>query len=239
MALELSKDAIGLISRKIERLYPTLEALYGHHRHHPRAEKDPLDELIRTVLSQNTNDTNSQRAWERLKGKFPSWQQLLTEHNLPALRKAIKPGGLSAIKAERIFRILAEITTREGKLSLDRLRTMRDQEVVDYLRSLPGVGLKTAYCVLAFSLGRKVMPVDTHVLRLSQRLGLLPPGTGSDKAHIILNQACPPAERLSLHMNLIAHGRNICRARQPRCEQCSLTGECLYYSDRTGVSHKG
>jgi endonuclease-3 len=233
--LDLSDEAIEPILQRIERLYPTLEALYGHHGNHPRAEKDPLDELIRTVLSQNTSDTNSQRAWSRLKQRFPTWQELLAERDLSALTEAIKPGGLSAIKAERIFKILTEIIAREGKLSLDRLRVMRDQEALDYLRSLSGVGSKTAYCVLAFSLGREVMPVDTHVLRLSKRLGLISVKTTSDQAHIVLNKACPADKRLSFHMNLITHGRRICRARQPRCDQCPLTNECAYYSGKVRV----
>lgn len=232
---DLSEETIEPIHQKIERLHPLLETLYGHHGNHPRAEKDPLDELIRTVLSQNTSDTNSQRAWIRLRQRFPTWQQLLAERDLSAVAEAIKPGGLSAIKTERIFQILQEIIAREGRLSLDRLRIMRDQEAIDYLRSLPGVGLKTAYCVLAFSLGREVMPVDTHVLRLSQRLGLISVKATADRAHIILNTACPPDKRLSFHMNLITHGRRICRARQPRCDQCPLTDECAYYSGRVSV----
>jgi len=227
---DLTAEKISKIRDKIERIAPLLEKEYGRPSAHPQAQKDPLDELIRTILSQNTTDANSHLAWLRLKERFPTWEGLLVEGDAVSIQDAIKPGGLSAIKAERIIAILQDLMEREGKLLLERLSDMNDERAIAYLTSFNGVGLKTAHCVLAFSLGRRVMPVDTHILRVGKRLGLLGEKVTMDEAHIILNKAVPANKTLSLHMNLIAHGRRICSARAPECGVCSLVGECGYYT---------
>ncbi len=231
----LGNGAIKKITEKIERIAPILEGVYGHPTYHPHAQEDPLDELIRTILSQNTTDANTHLAWSRLKRRWPTWEGLWVEGDAVTLQDAIKPGGLSAIKAERIINILGELMEREGKLSLDILGEMDDEGAIAYLISFKGVGLKTAYCVLAFSLGRDLLPVDTHILRLSRRLGFLPERTTMDEAHIILNRATPSGMALSFHMNLIAHGREVCSARNPHCMRCPLPVECLYYSGEVVV----
>jgi endonuclease-3 len=139
---------------------------------------------------------------------------------------AIRPGGLANTKAPRIVAVLREIREREGGFDLAWMRDASDQEVTEYLTSLPGVGPKTAACVLAFSLDRPALPVDTHVYRVASRLGFLPPGTSSARAHQVLHDLVPARLRVSMHVGLIRHGRTICRSGRPRCEVCPLQDLC-------------
>ncbi|MQA86438.1 MAG: endonuclease III [Streptosporangiales bacterium] len=201
----------------------------GPFRAKPRLS--PLDELIVTVLSQHTSDANTDRAFARLKQRFPSWEEVLhapTEE----VADAIRPGGLAAQKAPRIQRILAAIENREGVLDLARLDELEDAEVEDYLTSLPGVGPKTAACVLVFSLGRAAFPVDTHVHRLVRRLGWAPEGATAEQVHRVVGPRVPADIRYDLHMALITHGRQVCRAQQPRCGGCVLVDLCPTGSGR-------
>lgn len=200
-----------------------LEQTYGRPEWKRRA--DPLDELILTVLSQNTSDANSGRAFALLKSRYPTWEAV-AEAPVEAIEEAIRPAGLAPQKAPRIFAMLKEIKAREGGYSLDRLERMPTNEVIEYLTSLHGVGLKTAACVLMFSLGRPVMPVDTHVHRVALRLGLVPKGCSADRAHHILQALLPEDQVYPVHINMIRHGRTVCTARSPKCGACPLAGGC-------------
>jgi endonuclease III len=188
-----------------------------------------IDEIIATVLSQHTSDINSERAFAQLKGRFPSWEQV-AEAAPGQVADAIRCGGIAEQKARRIQQILAAIEEREGRLDLDRLRDLDDASVEAYLLSLPGVGPKTAACVLAFSMGRPAFPVDTHVHRVITRLGWVPAGTTADKVHQIVAPRVPPGIRYDLHVAMIEHGRTVCRAQRPRCEVCVLRDLCAYGS---------
>jgi len=185
-----------------------------------------LEELVLTILSQNTNDVNRDRAFDAMRSRYPTWE-VLASASPGDLAEAIKPGGLSNIKAPRILAVLHEIRDREGgSLDLGWMRTAHSDRVLAYLTSLPGVGPKTAACVLAFSLRRPVIPVDTHVFRVAGRLGLLPPRTDPERAHAVLEAAVPPRLRVSLHVGMIRLGREICRAGRPQCERCPLQDLC-------------
>jgi len=185
----------------------------------------PLDELILTILSQNTSDTNSGRAFARLRLRFPTWEALLGAHPRE-IEEAIQVGGLARIKAPRIKAILEEVWRRLGSFDLAFLKEMPLAEAKAWLRSLPGVGPKTAACVLMFALGMPALPVDTHVYRVARRLGLVSAQTGAEKAHELLESMLAPEEVYPFHMSLIRHGRRICRAQRPLCAQCPLAPRC-------------
>ena len=206
--------------RRLLREYPE-----GHHARPSGVKKDPLAELIFTVLSQNTSDVNRDRAWASMKRFYPRWEDALRapERDLEA---AIKMGGLSKTKAPRIQTILREVVAREGKPSLAKLRRMSDDDVTAYLATLPGIGPKTIACVLAFSLDRPVLPVDTHVHRVGERLRLFPPKTREAEAQRALEALVRPAKRVDTHVSLIAHGRTTCSALRPACERCVLVDLC-------------
>ncbi|HEX2293905.1 MAG TPA: endonuclease III [Actinomycetota bacterium] len=178
-----------------------------------------------TVLSQHTSDVNTARAFAGLKARFPEWDSVVRA-SPKRVADAIRSGGLADQKAPRIQAILREIARREGRLSLDRLRDVDDDEVEDYLCSLPGVGPKTAACVLVFSLGRAAFPIDTHVHRVTKRLGWIPENASAEGAHAVLKHVVPADVRYELHVQLIAHGRTICKARMPLCTECPLLDLC-------------
>jgi len=190
---------------------------------------DPLSELILTVLSQNTNDRNRDRAYDALRKRFPTWSAVANAKPSQIARE-IKVGGLAAIKSRRIKKILFQIAGHTPDYSLKFLAKMSDQEVWDYLISFDGVGPKTASCVLLFALGRHAMPVDTHVHRVGQRLGFIPENLSAEKAHPWFLELELPVDMYQFHLNLIQHGRSLCRPRNPKCEACPLTKFCLYYS---------
>jgi endonuclease-3 len=196
------------------------------HPARPRGtHRDPLDELIFTVLSQNTSDVNRDRAWASMKRAFPKWSDALAAPTAK-LEDAIRMGGLAKTKAPRIQAILREIVDREGKISLAKLRRMSDDDVAGYLGTLPGVGPKTVACVLAFSLGRSVLPVDTHVHRIGERLRFYPPRTPELRAQRAYEALVPPEDRVETHVSLIAHGRTTCTALRPACERCVIADLC-------------
>lgn len=194
-----------------------------------KTQRDPLSELIVTILSQNTADVNSHRAYRRLKERFPTWEQA-RQADEEEVADAIRVGGLANIKAPRIQNILDMLCEERGELSLDFLAAMPLEEARDYLLALPGVGPKTAACVLLFSLHRPALPVDTHVHRVSLRLGLVPAGTRAARAHSLLEEQLPPKLYYPFHLNVIEHGRTLCHARNPLCEECPLQERCLYFS---------
>jgi endonuclease-3 len=207
----------------IEEVIELLEQEYGPREWQPG--RDPLDVLIGTILSQNTSDANSGRAFASLKSNFDSWEAVASapaEH----IAWAIKSGGLSQIKAARIKQALGQIEKEQGRISLDSLKSKTMAEAEDYLMSLPGVGHKTARCVLLFSLGKPSMPVDTHIFRVAKRLGLIDSKVSIEKAHSLLQEQIPPSKVYQFHIHMIEHGRRICHARQPRCNRCILRGIC-------------
>ncbi len=200
-----------------------LEQEYGPREWQPG--RDPLDVLIGTILSQNTSDANSGRAFASLKASFDSWEAVasaLAEH----IAQAIKSGGLSQIKAARIKQVLEQIKKEQGRINLDSLKSMNMAEAEDYLMRLPGVGHKTASCVLLFSMGKPSLPVDTHIFRVAKRLGLIDSTTSIEKAHSLIQEQVPPSKVYQFHVHMIEHGRRICHARQPHCNRCILKGIC-------------
>jgi endonuclease-3 len=186
-----------------------------------------MTELVLTILSQNTSDANSGRAFMRLLARFPTWQEVMQAPE-DALADAIAVGGLANRKAPRIKAALAEVLQRRGSFDLGFLKEMPVAEAKAWLRSLPGVGPKTAACVLLFALGMPAMPVDTHVHRVARRLGLVPAAASAEKAHEVLEALLAPDEIYPLHVLLIRHGRRLCRAQQPLCGRCPLASGCLY-----------
>lgn len=222
---QMTSQTEGPDPRRIRAVQRRLRARQGAFSPKPRLPV--IDEIIATVLSQHTSDVNSERAFRRLKQRFPAWEQVL--HAPPGeVADAIRCGGIADQKARRIQQILAAIDDREGRIDLARLDDLGDAEAEAYLRSLPGVGPKTAACVLVFSMGRAAFPVDTHVHRVAARLGWIAAGTSADRAHQLLAPRVPPDIRYDLHLALITHGRTVCRAQRPRCDECVLRDLCAY-----------
>jgi endonuclease-3 len=210
-----------------------LRAFYGRPRNEPHHA--PLDELVLTVLSQNTNDRNRDVAYARLRERFPDWRAVL-EAPTDAVEEAIRPGGISRVKSRRIQSMLATIAEenprKPGSLDLEPLATAPREEAIEFLERLPGVGRKTAACVLLFSFDRPELPVDTHVYRVASRLGLIRPKASFEKAHDVLLGLSDPEDVYELHVNMIRHGRRICTARNPRCTECPLLRLCPYGRER-------
>jgi endonuclease-3 len=212
---------------KLGRITLLLEKEYGIPR---RARPgNPLDILIETILSQNTNDQNRDRAYQRLKTRFPRWEDVLRART-KTIVSAIRHGGLAEQKARRIREILHWIKKQEGKLSLSFLRKMDSEEIKKTIGPLKGVGPKTLHCLLLFGLRREAFPVDTHILRIGKRLGFIPERMDAEKAHEWMSGLIPKKKSLSLHLNLIRFGRSVCKARNPLCNVCFLSGECLFRS---------
>ena len=204
-------------------LMPPLEELYGRPRLRPH--RDPLGELILTILSQNTADTNSGRAFNAMMRRYGSWQEI-AEAPPEELVETIRFGGLAQQKAPRIQAVLRAVENRSPAWDLSFLSDMPLEEARAWLRGLPGVGPKTAACVLLFALGLPAMPVDTHVERVAKRLGLIPEKMTADKAHEALEAFVDAADYYRFHMLLIKHGRRTCSARNPACARCPLVERC-------------
>jgi endonuclease-3 len=213
------------LKAKIERVTFLLERRYGI----PKKEKevDPLDTLIQTILSQNTNDRNRDTAYQRLKNRFPNWEDVLSSKTRGVI-SAIRPGGLAEQKARRIRELLRWINRHEGNMSLSFLNEMESEEIKKTIGHLKGIGPKTMNCLLLFGLGREAFPVDTHVLRVGKRLGFIPEEMDGEKAHEWMAPLVPKRKSLSLHLNLIRFGRSICKAKNPQCGNCFFTEECLH-----------
>ncbi len=191
----------------------------------------PLDELVLTVLSQHTSDINRDRAYAALRSRFPSWEDVLRARRAD-VETAIRAGGLARTKSRVIQDILRRVLRDQGRLDLGVLKTMPLAEAKAYLRGLRGVGEKTACCVLLFSCGRPAFPVDTHIHRIARRLGWVPAKATPDRSHALLAALIPPARYLAAHLNLIALGRRICRARAPLCPACPLRRRCRFAARR-------
>jgi endonuclease-3 len=231
-AMDLSVGDGNAMRDKVDHVYVLLIEMYGVPPWEP--DGDALGGLIATVLSQHTSDTNSARAYAALIARYPSWEAV-RDAPLDEVAAAIRVGGLARIKAQRIQAILRELSERmareglDGPLALDMLDAMEPEQAQTYLRTFPGVGPKTAACVLLFSLGKAAFPVDTHVWRVTKRLGLIGPRVSAEAAHTFLLRLIPADWRHTMHVNLIRHGRERCHARQPECQRCDLRPECLYF----------
>jgi endonuclease III len=218
--------------RKVDR---RLKRIYGEPQNRGR---DPVSQLVGTMLSQATTDTQTARSFENLRRRFPTWDQV---RDAPVLEiaKQIKSSGLSKQKAPRIKAALHCISQERGKVELNFLKRMPDEEAYRWLTRIKGVGSKTASIVLLFAFRRPLFPVDTHIHRITRRLGWVPQQASAEKAHTILQPLIPQGSHFRLHVNLICFGREICIARSPHCEVCPLTDLCEYYQNGQDVFVEG
>lgn len=211
---------------KTQAVHQRLLEVYGNPQWRPHL--DPISEVVSTILSQNTSDVNRDRAFGRLQARYATWEAV-RDAPVAAIEEAIRPAGLAQQKAPRIKGALGFITEERGELSLDFLKQMPVDEAKAWLTQIKGIGPKTAAIILLFSLGMPAFPVDTHVHRVSQRLGLIGPRVSAEKAHDVLEDLLPPDHYYPFHLNVIRHGREICHARNPKCEICPLQDLCDYY----------
>jgi endonuclease-3 len=212
-------------ARRVRAIRDRLRLVYGRPLAEPHGH--PIAELILTVLSQSTNDRNRDVAYLAMRERFATWEEV-RDAPVDELEEAIRPGGISRVKSARIKSILAAITSTApgGELSLDWLSSLTVPEAQRYLVGLPGVGRKTAACVLLFALGMRDVPVDTHVSRVGGRLALFRPGAAFEELHDTMLAITPPGDELELHINLLRHGRRTCYARRPDCGGCALQRMC-------------
>ena len=211
---------------KYRLVYEILAAAYGEPDWRPHLP--PVDELVSTILSQNTSDGNRDKGFYGLKERYPDWESVM---NAPVddIRDTIRPAGLANQKAPRIQNALRVVEEESGSLVLDFLEEMTVEEAIEWLVAIKGVGRKTASIILLFAYGRPAFPVDTHVHRVTGRLGLIGPKVTADKAHEILENMGDPKTYYAFHLNLIRHGRQVCSARKPQCLQCPLIDHCDYF----------
>jgi Predicted EndoIII-related endonuclease len=222
-----SQESAGSeLIRKARQVAERLEAFYG--RPDWREPLQPLDELVSTILSQNTNDRNRDLAFQRLKARFPSWEAVRDAETGQVI-DAIRIAGLANQKGPRMQEVLRQITTERGSLDLVFLRDLPPEEVRSWLVRFKGVGPKTASIVMQFSLGMSAFPVDTHIYRVSGRIGLRPARMTVEQAHVHLAGLFSPDSYGPVHLNLIRLGREICQARRPNCPACPLKEICDYY----------
>ena len=203
-----------------------LEAVYHNEARPPElGHPEPLDGLILTILSQNTNDKNRDAAFSTLKALYPTWQDVINA-GPEKLETAIKTAGLAHTKAARIIHILNQIHNDFGEYSIKKLALQEPEYIADYLRALPGVGAKTVACVLLFDLKLKAFPVDTHVTRVSKRVGVVPEKFTPEEISLMYESVVPVERCLGGHVNIIDHGRAICHSRNPKCKICTLSKIC-------------
>jgi len=217
------------LRRKVHRVASLLHSAYGS-PHHDNKD-DPLDELVFIVLSQMTTQPSFGRVFQRLRTRIGRWDRLL-DMSLPTIRRIIRDAGLSNQKAPRLRAIVRRLLADFGRVSLARLRQANNRIAEQYLTSLPGVGVKTAKCVMMYSMGRRVLPVDTHTLRVSRRLGLIDLDLPLSRAQVEIEAAVLPADRYRYHVNCVAHGRLTCLPRNPRCDRCVLVRICKHGKGR-------
>ncbi|MFC2065749.1 endonuclease III domain-containing protein [Chloroflexota bacterium] len=211
------------IKERIGQILCLLEGEYGTPKWQPSYA--PISVLVQTILSQNTSDTNSGSAFKTLKSSFDNWESV-ADADADTIAHYIRHGGLGQIKAQRIKQALQGIVRERGQLELEFLSQFTSSDAEEWLLRLPGVGLKTARCVLLFALGMPSLPVDTHVLRVSKRLGLINPKASLDEAHYTLGALVPQEDVYKFHVLVIEHGRKICQARRPNCQDCILKKIC-------------
>ncbi len=219
----------GLLDEKAEKYRLVLQKLEAHYGLPQwRQHLEPVDELVSTILSQSTSDINRDKGFNALKDRYPDWESVI--HAPPEeVVDTIRSAGLANQKGPRIQEALRFIEEQEGSITLDFLAEMPLPEAKDWLTQIKGIGPKTAAIILLFAFGRPAFPVDTHVHRVTGRLGLIEPGTSANKAHDILEALGDPDTFYAMHLNLIRHGREICVARRPKCGICFLQEECDAY----------
>lgn len=193
-----------------------------------RQHLPPVDELVSTILSQSTSDLNRDKGFYALKEHYPDWESV-RDAPVEEVKEIIRPAGLANQKAPRIQEALEYVTEQRGEISLDFLSDLSIHEAKDWLTTIKGIGPKTAAIILLFAFNRPAFPVDTHVHRVSRRLGLINDKTSADKAHDILEAIVPPDDYYAFHLNMIRHGREICNARKPKCDECPLKAHCRYF----------
>ncbi|MEF8787424.1 MAG: endonuclease III, partial [Planctomycetota bacterium] len=214
-----------------EKIDPVLRELAAEYGTATRPDRDPLEVLVKGILSQNTSDTNSDRAYEELRSAYPTWSEM-AEADEESIADAIRSGGLANQKASAIGSVL-RWGGGDAEAAVERLRSMDPEEAEKELTSIKGVGIKTARLVLLFGFGWPVFVVDTHVHRVSGRLGLIGPNTTRRRAHHVLDELVPDRRTYEAHINLIRHGRACCTARSPDCPDCCLLEWCPTGAERT------
>lgn len=222
-------DVSALRRKQYRQIAELLEDLYGYPRW--RQHLPPVDELVSTILSQNTSDTNRDMAFESLRKGFPTWEAV-RDAPVDDVIEAIRSAGLANQKGPRIQDALQYVTETQGEISLDFLADLEVDEAKEWLTQIKGIGPKTAAIILLFAFNKPAFPVDTHVHRVTKRLGLIDPKTSAERAHVELEAIIPPEDYYPAHLNIIRHGRQICHARRPNCEECPLTDYCDYYQSR-------
>ena len=210
---------------EVGQVLDALERRYGRPRRSRRL--DPLSELILTILSQSTSDTNRDRAFRGLVARFPNWQAA-ADAPRASIEAVIRPGGLARVKSAVLARLLKRLRSEHGTLDLGMLKTLPMEEGRRYLLGLHGVGAKTAACVLLFACGHPAFPVDTHIHRIARRLGWIPEKASAEAAHALLEPLIPEKRRFSAHVNFITLGRESCRPNRPDCASCPISGNCRY-----------
>lgn len=211
--------------KPIRYIIQNLEHAYGVPEN--RRSTDPLEMLVEIILSQATSDTNSRRAFDALKSRFPTWEQVLRARE-SAIAATIKSGGLAVQKAAVIKNLLRQIKAERGALDFSFLHQLSLAEATDYLSRFRGIGPKTAACTLLFACRKETFPLDTHIFRILRRIGLIPQKSTDRRAHEIMNAIVPRGKFYSFHVNLIRHGRTLCRPREPLCERCPVVEYCDY-----------
>lgn len=214
---------------KYPEISELLEESYGHRVWH--TDLSPMEELVSCILSQNTSDTNRDRGYAALRERYQNWQAVVAAPP-EELIETIRSAGLANQKGPRIQQILKTIYERVGDYNIDLLEDMPIDEAKEWLTSLNGVGPKTAAIVLCFAFNRPAMPVDTHVYRVGQRIGFIPEHMNAEKAHDVMEAIVPPDNYYSFHIQMILHGRTICKARTPLCEECVINHLCDYYKNK-------
>jgi endonuclease III len=222
---EAAQADAGAADKPVRYIIQNLERTYGVPEN--RRSSSPLDMLIKIILSQATSDTNSDRTFAALKKRFPTWDAALRART-STIAETIRAGGLANQKAEVIKDLLGQLKEEHGALDLDFLHDLQDEEAVRYLSQFRGIGPKTVACTLLFACRKEVFPLDTHIFRILRRVGLIPQKCTDARAHEIMNRIVPPGKFYSFHVNLVRHGRTLCRPRDPLCERCPIVEYCDY-----------
>ena len=224
-------DNLNTLRAKYHRLAALLTEEYGYPTW--RQHLPPVDELVNTILSQNTSDTNRDMAFHELRKRFPTWEEV-RDADTDAVIDAVRSAGLANQKGPRIQAALRYLTETQGEISLKHLETMPIEEAKAWLTAINGIGPKTAAIILLFAMNRPAFPVDTHVHRVTKRLGLIDQKTTREQAHVVLEEIVPEKDYYPFHLQVIQHGRKVCDARSPKCGICVLQDECDYFKNLPG-----
>jgi endonuclease-3 len=232
--MPFSIESVPHLDERRAKYAPIAAALEAHYGRKSFKPHDGMDELVSCILSQNTTDANRDRAFEALKARYASWQEV-ADADPAELIEVIRPAGLANSKGPNIQAALRAIYAERGEYNIDFLAALPPSQAIDWLLKLPGVGRKTASIVLCFGYGMAAFPVDTHVLRVGQRIGFLPPRISADNAHLVMEAIVPPEDYYPFHLQLIYHGRRICKARAPLCSLCPIQQWCDYFKSESAA----